>query len=196
MFLTEKQASERLNNPNNLANRLAEFRRSKKLVLDEPSATLAVSKAVHLPRMSIPERASLADKALSGEYTNLELAEEYAVSPATVSRIKSQAIEIERQDYLLEHGERPEARNERVKEEVKNRAIDKMMLSMGLITEEGLSKLNAVGLASVATNLSKVAKNIDPPQAQGPLINLVIYSPETRSEDSYKIIEIKQNPEK
>lgn len=204
MELNEKQAKQRLAAPNNLANRLAEFRKQKKLQLDEDGGTLEVRPARQLPRLPTAVRSEIADKVLTGYYTNEDLAKDYGVSAATISRIRSQVEELERQD--AEEFERklvaedptyvPRAaraiETEKLDSQIKQAAIDKMMLAMGLITQERLEKMKATDMANVAASMAKVHETFSPRQnAQAAAINLVIYSPEVRAEESYKTIEIK-----
>lgn len=177
MRLTGKQAEQRLSSPNNLANRLAEFRKSNKLQLDVDSNTLAVSAGRKLPRLPERIKQEIADKALTGEYTQKELAEEYGVSQPAIGAIKRSA----------------EAKNlaiiDNVDEQVKNMAVEKMMLAMGLIDEDSLTQLRATELASISSQMAKVYAAANPKQNQV-AVNLVIYSPEIKEEKSYPVVEI------
>lgn len=179
MLIDPEKARERLNSPNNLANRLAEFRNEKKYQFED--GVLSVKKGYgRLPAMPPQVRAEIARDSISGEKTTKEIAEQYSVSTGTVSNIRKRAEELTN----LRH----EQAN-RIEERLKEVALEKLMLSMGLITQEKLSELKVKDLASTAASLSKVFGSVRPVGSQ-PLVNLVIYSPEVRDEKSFKIVEI------
>lgn len=181
MLLNAKQAEERLNSPNNLANKIKSFRESRKLQLDEPSSTLSVSPGRQLPRLPESAKNEIIERANSGSVRQKDLAQEFGVTQAAVSYLKRTA-EAERQSS-------PE--QERFLENsIKDLANQKMLLAMGLISEEKLEKMKATDLANVSAAMAKVVSSVSPKQQIGAQINLVVYSPEVRSESSYKIVEI------
>src|SRR5215472_17320368 len=93
MFLNEKSAEERLNSPNNLAHRLAEFRRGKKILVDNDARLINPGR--QLPRLPPQVREEIKEKALSGQFTRKEIAEEYGVSSPAIGHIKKQALKEE-----------------------------------------------------------------------------------------------------
>ena len=194
MLLNDKQAEERLNSPNNLANRIAAFRQSKKLQLDEPSSTLSVSAGRQLPRLPSQVREEIIERASTGLERQKDLAQEFGVTQAAVSYLKrtseesasiqsvcppNQAVSTPEQEKFLESS-------------IKDIASQKMLLAMGLITEDRLEKMKATDLARISSDMAKVVRDVSPKVQSGTQINLVVYSPEVRSESSYKIVEIEQ----
>jgi hypothetical protein len=75
-------------------------------------------------------------------------------------------------------------------EAARNKALDKLMLSLGLLTEEKIEPLKAKDLASVANSMANVVMKTLPQASPQGQINLVIYSPEIRSEKAFEVIEI------
>ena len=181
MELTLEQARQRLSSPNNLANKLEKFRNQRKISLEDD--ILFVSAGRQLPRLPSVAAEEIKEAALAGEMTQKEIAAKYGITQPAVSYHKREAEKAE------EAQKTPE---QKIKEaRAKDVAIDKMMLAMGLISEEKLSKLNAAAMASAVKNLSSAYRDISGPEEQQKAqVNLIVYSPEVRSEESYKIIEI------
>ena len=181
MELTKEQAEERLNSPSNLANRIASFRQGKKLVLDEESNVLAARSGRNLPRLSRDTKAEIVRRATSGLETQQQIAEAFSLTQGQISLMKSGA-------------EANASSNEKnlikVENEAKAVAIDKMMLAMNLISPDKLQELKARDLAAIASSLSNVSSGFSK-GSNVPLVNLVVYAPEVRGEDSFKIVEIK-----
>jgi|SRR5215471_2662309 len=191
MELSEKQANERLNSPNNLANKLAEFRRNKKLQLDKEGGVLAVNSGRRLPYIPALVRTQIADKLLGGEITVKQASEQYQVSTGTISNIKRAAEKIQLEEYAFSQQEKENKREQFLIDAIKDQASEKMLLAMGLITPEKLEKLKATDLSRVAADLSRAISDVTPKnQTQGAAVNLVIYAPEVKPEDRYKIVEI------
>lgn len=71
-------------------------------------------------------------------------------------------------------------------------AIGKLMESLELIDGEKLGKESATGLSRIAANLSKVVDNTRAKNASetGPKVQVVVYCPEPRKEENFKVIEI------
>ena len=183
MFLDPEKAEERLNSPNNLANRLAEFRKEKKIL--EDNGTVLINPGRQLPRLPPQVKEELKEKALSGKYTRKELAEEYGVSPPAITHLKKSA---ERE----EEAKKDSAREAFLTQALQNVASEKMLLAMGLITEDKLATLKARELAQISSSLASVFNSSSPKSsAPGTAINLVVYSPEVRQESAYRTVEIR-----
>jgi len=183
MFLDPEKAEERLNSPNNLANRLAAFRKERK-VLEENNVAL-INPGRQLPRLPPQVKEELKEKALSGQFTRKELAEEYGVSPPAVGYLTKQARKEEEE-------KKSSVREAFLTQALQNVASEKMLLAMGLITEEKLATLKARELAQISSSLASVVSATSPKNASpGTAINLVVYAPEVRQESSYKMVEIR-----
>lgn len=177
MQLNEEQAKERLASPDNLANRLAAFRAGRKKVLDEN--VLSVSAGRQLPRLPDEVKQEIVERAASGTERQKDIAVEYGITQADVSYLKRSSNERERESASA------------LEKSIKDQACEKMMLAMGLITQEKLEKLKVRDLSNVSTAMAKVLNVVAPKNAnQAPLVNLVVYAPEVRDEKSFKIVEI------
>ena len=187
MQLDPQKASERLNSPNNLANRIKEFRSGRKLSLDvdeEGRGVLTVHSVKSLPRLPGAAVNEIRERISSGTERQQDIAESFGVSQAAISYQKRVS------DKEIENKEKAAEIDERAKV-ARSIAIDKMLLTMGLITEEKLEKLRAKDLATTARELSIVQHTLNPKdKAPAAQVNLVVYAPEVRSEESYKILEI------
>lgn len=74
--------------------------------------------------------------------------------------------------------------------DIKDTALIKLMSSLNLLTEEKMEDLTAKDLSQVASNMSKVVHSIQAGEAAGSPVNIVIYSPEIRKEESFKVIDV------
>lgn len=79
-------------------------------------------------------------------------------------------------------------------EAVRQRAIDKILMAMDLITEEKLDNQTPTALSQVAANLSKIPSSLESKGTddinRGNTVNVVVYSPPTKDEKQYKTIKI------
>ena len=69
-------------------------------------------------------------------------------------------------------------------------AIDKLMLTLGLISLDDLRNQDARQLSVIAANLSKVASNMNPVERTHSAVQVVVYGPRQKEVDEYKIIEV------
>lgn len=184
MILDPEKAKERLESPNNLANKLAEFRKQRQINVE--NNTVLINPGRKLPRLPEIVKEEIKEKALSGMYTQREIGEKYGVSPNAVGVIKREA------EYERERAKASE-REDFLEKAIKDLAAQKMLIAMGLITEEKLESLKARELAQISASLSSVVGVVSPKNQTGANINLVVYSPEVRSESSYRVVEIKDS---
>lgn len=79
-------------------------------------------------------------------------------------------------------------------EKVRQRAIDKILMAMDLITSEKLDNQTPQAISQVAANLSKIPSNLEPRDNsdvnRGNTVNVVVYSPPVKEERQYKTIKI------
>ena len=79
-------------------------------------------------------------------------------------------------------------------EKVRQRAIDKILMAMDLITEEKLDNQTPQAISQVAANLSKIPSNLESRDTgdinRGNTVNVVVYSPPVKEERQYKTIKI------
>ncbi len=77
-------------------------------------------------------------------------------------------------------------------EEIHDRALDKLMDTLGLITTEKLTNCEVKDLVRVATGLSQVAANTSKrtESGSGSAVSVVFYAPVQRQEDRYKTLDV------
>lgn len=177
MILTEEQAKARVESGNNLLNRFG--RKEEKANVE----VIPITRQRDGKKESLTEEAKIevAARARTGE-RHKDLAEEFQVSRQTV--------------MYLDHGgeggrgftdsKKVEARMD----EIQDKALCKLMMSIGLLDEERLGKLGAKDLSTVAANMAKVAGNVRPSVNDGNAVHLHLYAPELRKEQNYKTIEV------
>lgn len=194
MFLTVKQAEERLNSEKNLASRFNKnndnnndnFGRAIKQPIEtyENSQVVSISeKTIHLPgkigiNLSEEIRTQIAIRARAGE-SQPSLAREFGVTQANISSI--------------ERGNTKGINEDQVKKTIdsaRDLALERLMQSLGLLTEDKLSGCSAKDLSVIASNMGRVVEKINPKTEQPDNINFIIYAPELKQEKSYKTIEI------
>jgi hypothetical protein len=170
MNITQEQAIKRLENPKNLANRFG-------------------NKITHVPiqrpgraegsfGLTTEQRSEIAIRSRLGE-TQTSLAEEFKTTQQNVSQIERGV-----------GGQISEARVQDALDAARDKALQKLMLSLGLITEDKLQDLNATALSTVARNMATVVERSMPKEDRNSRINLVLYAPELRKESGFKIVEI------
>jgi len=193
MFLNDEQARARLESDKNLANR---FRSSGFSVEEKPRLRVnSLEETVELPKitevpiklpgniekrgnLSRDERNVIAIRARTGE-TQSSLAREFGITQANVGVIergKAKGID--------------EAKVEQVINQVKDRALDRLMASLGLLDDDKLSGCSAKDLSIIASNMGRVVEKVTPKTEAPDNINFIIYSPELKQEKAYDVVEI------
>ena len=136
------------------------------------------------PRLTIETRTEIAIAArtsgLSGrsKETQQEIAERYGISRQGVAEINAG------------HGAVDKKAFDNAVEQARERALDKLMLSLGLITEEKVANASVRDLSYLAANMARIVEKTIPDSSRGGNINLVIYTPEIRKEASFDTVEI------
>jgi predicted transcriptional regulator len=173
MLLTEEQANERLNSEKNLANRFSrsDEGRIEERVINRPG------KEQGLGNLSPEAKNEIAIRSRLGE-SQVALANEFGVTQPTVSYIERGKTKTD------------EEKVESAINQVRDKALERLMHSLGLITDDKLSGCSAKDLSTIASNMSRVVEKTIPRAEVDNKINLVIYAPELRQEKSFKTIEI------
>jgi hypothetical protein len=174
MFLTQEQARARLESSKNLANLLKEESCSE-VSIEERVIERPGKKG---PNLTEETRTEIATRARLGE-RQIDLAEEFQVPQSAISLIKNGKVKgID------------ENKAERAISSVRDKALDRLMASLGLISDDKLSGCSAKDLSVIASNMGRVVEKTLPKSEQHDHINLVIYAPELRQEKSYKVVEV------
>jgi hypothetical protein len=179
MFLSEEQAEKRLNSERNLANK---FSRSEDKVLT-PEVQV-IEKVISLPgknriNLTKEERTEIAIETRSGSLSQVESARAHGVEVLTVNNIhsgKTKGINEEKVEEVINT--------------VRDRALDRLMASLGLLTDDKLSGCSAKDLSVIASNMGRVVEKTTPKTEVPDNINFIIYTPELKQERAYETIEV------
>jgi hypothetical protein len=143
------------------------------------------------PWLSKSERTSIAaeyaEARLSGKSgeTQQEIAERHGVLVSTVSDIANGKRRIEDSPRSVEQN-----KVDAVLEEVRARAVAKLMGGLDKITDEGVAAHNAKDISQICVNMAKVVQQTIPQVNNTPNIQLVVVTPEQRNEKYYNVVEI------
>ena len=74
-------------------------------------------------------------------------------------------------------------------ERVRSLALDKLMNSMCLMTDDKMNAASVRELSAVAANMSRVVERTGP-RDSGANVQLVIYAPQQRKEESYQVVDV------
>lgn len=198
MFLTNKQVEERLSSPRNLASRIAEFRgevSSPQVEVITETREIRENKIDSIFNNQITEitmpsvgknkinldkntRTEIAIRSRTGEHQP-KLAQEFGITQANVSSIergKTKGIDEEHANKVIS--------------QVKDRALDRLMCSLGLLDDDKLSSCSAKDLSIIASNMGRVVDKISPKEERPDNINFIIYAPELKQEKSFQTVEV------
>lgn len=173
MFLDNAQATQRLSSPNNLANQFSPRQSSAEIVTKHQPGN-------HKDKLSVVERNIVSFLARSGE-SQTAVAREFGVTQSAVSHLASpKARTVDRAAIDSKLGE------------VRDAALDKLMSTLGLLTEDKLSGCKPGELSNIAANMSRVIDKTLPRDSngQGSNVSITIYAPEPRKEAGYKVVEL------
>lgn len=75
---------------------------------------------------------------------------------------------------------------------VRDKALEKLMSTLGLIDEGKLLDQDAKGLAHVASSLSRVVKDTAPAEisSRDTNVQVVVYAPQQRDEKRFEVIDV------
>lgn len=176
-ILTEEQARERLNSSRNLSSRFGKASSGTEhevtiIPLHRPGRTEGS------PNFTPEEKVDIGSRRLSGERLQ-SVANDYGTTAAVVRNIEIGRTKADRGRI-----------NEKV-ESIQDIALLKLMASLNLISEEKLGKLSAKDLGVFASSMSKVISNTLPKEDDNSRVQVILYAPEMRSEQSFKTIEVR-----
>jgi hypothetical protein len=135
------------------------------------------------PRLTVEKRTEIAIAAKTTgigapRETQSEIAQRFGISRQGVAEINAG------------HGKINNSSFDEALERARDTALEKLMLSLGLIDEERMSKLGPRDLSLIASNMAKVVERTIPDKVREGNINLTIYAPELRKESSFDVVEI------
>lgn len=131
------------------------------------------------------------EHATNGRQAAVELAQQFGLSPSSVSAYGVGATS------TSSYGERPNGGAiKEVKEKIAKRARGKLMRALHHITNDKLESANAKDLAGIAKDMSAVVRNMEPEDKVpvnpngGP--TFVFYAPQFRDERHYDVVHAKE----
>jgi hypothetical protein len=183
MFLTNEQADARLNSEKNLARRFSKSEVNAQ-VPDKSPEVILTEKVIPLPgknrvNLTKEERTNIAIETRLGTSSQTEVARANNLNLLTVNNIhsgKTKGIDEERVSKIVA--------------EAKDLALQRLMNSLGLLTEDKLSGCSAKDLSVIASNMGRVYEKIQDRVEQPDNINFIIYTPELKQERAFNTIEV------
>jgi len=105
-----------------------------------------------------------------------EVAAQFNISPSTVA--------------VAKHDPALKANVDAALEKVKGKAIEKLMLSLGLLSEQKIQVSSAKDISAIAVNMSKIAVDAQPAKDGGNAVQIMIYAPPMKNENDYDTITV------
>ena len=170
MLIELEQAAERLESPDNIVNRLD--------IQPIPKGGNPYG------RHGRPFEEKVNAGALAHIKTSREVAEETGYSARQVRSLK-----IASPDQSTIDKELASAIDQKL-DQCRDKALDRLMESLGLLNDEKMEKCNAKDLSAVAANMSKVASNSSRAGVAGNQFNVVIYAPRQKELKEFDCVDV------
>lgn len=199
MILDEDSAQERLQSPKNLANKLNRIiagqvpipelvNPTKVEIVEEVPVVrtkIETGRNQMMSNLSPLERTVMGVMIAKGEATGTQAAKAFNVTAGTALRAahgKTQGADNERIAA---------ARQERVVE-TQDLAMNKLLTSLGLMTEDKMANAKLTDLSRVAVDMSRVFEKTLPKETNNgtPVVQLTLYCPTIKSEREYKVVDV------
>jgi len=181
MIYTEQEADKILTNPRNLVNQISS--NNGKLEIKEIKHNKG-----HTRNLADEERVLIGTIARAGLGKNAEIAEEFGVTATTVSDLSHGRVCSPAHPRFVPHPELEEKILGKLNE-VEEKAIEKLIDSLGVITPEKLNECSAPQASVVASNMSKIVSNCRP-QVQDNRKMIVVYAPRQKSLEDFNVIDV------
>jgi DNA-binding XRE family transcriptional regulator len=124
------------------------------------------------------ERTQIAIAASTSGRSQEEIAQEHGISRQAVAQIKAGS------------GLRDEKALEDAIELAREKALNRLMCALGLLTDDKISSCDAKAISHIAANMAKVVEKTMPDDKKQQVVQLIVYAPEQRSEKSFNVVEI------
>lgn len=182
MLITKEQAEKRLNSPKNLINTIEH--NGGKLIVKE---IIKGGNRLRTPNLTNEERALVAVTAITTNGPST--AEAFGVSKDAVKNWRLGRTKRPAQLAGVNHPELEQAIEDRLGI-VRDKALDKLMESLGLIDKDKLDKQSALNLSTISNNLaSVVSKTFAKETARSSAVNVIVYSPPVKDISNFKVVE-------
>jgi len=187
MLLTKEQFNSRLNSEENLSGIVSS---------DEGSSHLKVIKwgghsQKERPHYKLDEEQRITIGSLGKIFPTKDVAEMTGVSQDAVRDLRNGKRGSS--GYSPELMAAIDERTESTRKSTYDKAMDKLLSSLGFITDAKMENANARELSGIASNLSKVASNLTPKDATasvGKGVTLILYQPKPSKEEHFDVIEV------
>jgi len=73
---------------------------------------------------------------------------------------------------------------------VRNLALDKLMIALGLMTQDKFENASLKDLSTSAAALAKVADKMQPRETQGDRVQFIVHVPQAKSLGQYKVVDV------
>lgn len=205
MYLDEKDVKDRLDDPRNLLNRLKGPEKDKTKdsgpISDEsdeptdPEKSLTPNVVIdklykggrHKGKNNLPEFMHVLIGASANVTSAKETAEVYDVSPIHAHELKHGKT-----SPVHYHPELKEKINS-VTDKCRDEALDKLMISMGLITKKSMDGIKVKEAAFIAEKMASIASKLSGDGKGGRTnINVLIQAPRIKDEAEFEVIEVNQ----
>ncbi len=187
MVITPEEMNRRLNSGKNLQNKLNNKTSMPAFEFPIPDATASVEpqvKVIEIPtKTNAPQikddvlRSVIGSLASQGESVK-QIAKDFNVTPNQVISAKN-SPKPEIKDAIRDSMSR-----------VKELALDKLMLSLNLMTPDKFDAADLKTLSIVSSNMSRVIDKLTPRDANSSNTQLIVYAPQMKDESKYKVIDV------
>lgn len=131
------------------------------------------------------------ESAIEGRASALELAEQFGISPSSVSAYNQGARSTATYD------DRPDLTHiNEAKERISKKARNRLTLALNSLTKEKIESAKARDISGVAKDMSAVIRNMEPETQKsnggnsGP--TFIFYSPHIRKEEVFEVVQVKE----
>lgn len=195
MILTKEQIEKRLNSSNNLANKVEESR-------NNPITEIIIKDGTnnHVGRpgsKNLTEQERVAVGVISATVGDEVAASLFGISTSHANDLRNGnrnvgngETNLRVQDTNLKA--QIKERLDNTKMTIQERAAEKLLTSLGLLTEDKLTNCSPKDVASISNQMSQVMRNMNNNKdtSDKASVKIVLHQPKTTQEDSFDIIEI------
>lgn len=175
MFITEEQAKTRLNHPENIAKN------------DSPVRPLHAG-GRNIGDKNVPAFIRELAGAAAHVDTAKNVAAAFDISQSQVNQYKVGNTSPQH------HSPDLKAKVDKQVSKARDLALDKLMLSLGLLTQDKLEKVNARDASTIAANMARIVEKTTPVVPQNNNLQIVFYAPNLKQEKDYEVITVEPEP--
>jgi hypothetical protein len=181
MILTQEEIAKRLNSPDNLANVMREESDNPKVKVVKWQGCVN-GRPEGKPNLTEDE--IIAAGVLARTMGNATAASVLGISPQTASNISHDNNGYRTSDKI----DKAMDNITKMAEEV---AAEKLLVALGMITEDKLSVCSAKDLSTVAMNMSRTIANVKPGEKNsGVKVSIIMHQPKPSREEHFEMIEV------